>query len=288
MERLPKGWQTKRRTKNQEEGAKRRLVWDSPLPTRVPLRDPSAEEELQLSRSLWTRSPERTSTRLIVAMRSSRLLRGTRAIGATVNLMQFDNRPAQIARSIRVDLSTWRCEKMEHHDETEVSWEAHDVLDDVVRLLLAQVHGSNHGLAGQWKCALLYARYTPDRTGYGQTADIWSWESAPALFTHVQNSRCKPSKKLTYSAGRLSGEFSDMVPRDDTWQGTHQHDRKPRYLVLVWFKCTFILEDGINMNFCATMNYFEYFLKRNWSICKRLNTRYELYLQLISLNYTCI
>lgn len=28
------------------------FIWDSPLPTRVPLRAPSAEEELQLSRGL--------------------------------------------------------------------------------------------------------------------------------------------------------------------------------------------------------------------------------------------
>lgn len=34
---------------------------------------------------------------------------------------------------------------------------------------------------GQWECALLHARYILDRTGYGQTADIWSWKGTPGL-----------------------------------------------------------------------------------------------------------
>lgn len=58
---------------------------------------------------------------------------------------------------------------------------------------------------GQWKCALLYARYTPDRTGYGQTADICSGESAPALFTRLQNFHCacKARSRLARSVDYL-------------------------------------------------------------------------------------
>lgn len=43
------------------------------------------------------------------------------------------------------------------------------------------MHGSSSPQTGQWDCALLHARYAPDRTGYGQTVDIWSWKRTPGL-----------------------------------------------------------------------------------------------------------
>lgn len=257
-------------------GEERRFFWDSPLPTRVPLWDPSAEEELQLSCSLGTLHQK--PRRVLQSMRSSRLLRGRRAIGATVNLMQFDNRPAQIVRSIRADLSTWRYEKMEHHDETEVSWEAHRVFDDVVRLLLAQVRDFNHGLVnGNARCFM---------RGIHRIEPVL--DRLPTSGHEKVHPPCYPCSEFPLQTRSWLGLARPVDYRGNfetcflKWrcltQGTHRHDRKPRYLALVWFKYTFILGDGINMNFCATIKHFEYFLKATDRFIYLQKVEYKMYI----------
>lgn len=63
--------------------------------------------------------------------------------------------------------------KTKHRDETDVEERTRCSRNDVVRVLLAREYWLQLR-TGQWECALLHARYTLDRTGYGQTADIWS------------------------------------------------------------------------------------------------------------------
>lgn len=73
--------------------------------------------------------------------------------------------------------------------------------------------------AGQWDCALLHARYTPDRTGYGQTVDIWSWKPTPGLSptfripaAHAEAQDDLEARPVDYQTKRLTPKEKERTP----------------------------------------------------------------------------
>lgn len=106
---------------------------------------------------------------------------------------------------------------------------------------------------GQWECALLHARYTLDRTGYGQTADIWSWKGTPGLYHPFSEFPLRMRRlKVAFKIQPVDYRMNERLPikknvRAFPFIGTAEnHD------INCWYNDNALLpEDGIGI-FCNT------------------------------------